>query len=360
MVSCIGLGGMGFTNKNYIKDDPYSVVTATLEEGINFIDTARSYYDSEKIVGYALRQRRNDCFIATKTFLRDADAVRKEIDLSLRSLQVKKIDLYQIHHVQYEYELERALAKDGALAALKKARAEGKISYIGFSSHRPEMAIKCIKSGEFDTAQIPFNLIEREYIDEILLAAKEHDVGLIVMKPLAGGKLNNVELALRFVLSYDIAVVIPGCSTVEQVRDNARIGRNFLPLTGQEKNDIFNELKKLNKNFCRRCRYCEQACPKKIPIPDIFRCEEHILYDAGYARYEYKRFRGEIKRCIACKECEKICPYNLPVRAMLKKAHKRLMGGRIEDRVVGLLRILRLYEWVKKAYFQLNLPLPKR
>ena len=360
MVSCIGLGGMGFMSKNYERDDFYRVINAALDEGVNFIDTARSYYDSENIIGQAIKGRRKDCFLATKTFLRSANTVKKEIIASLKNLKVEKIDLYQVHHIQYDYELERVLAEDGALSALKEAKKEGKIDYIGFSSHNPKVAIKCIQTDEFDTAQIPFNLIEREYIDGILKAANEYDVGIIVMKPLAGGKLTNAELALRFILSYNISVVIPGCSAVEQVKTNAEVGRDFIPLTEQEKEGVFKRLGNLEENFCRRCRYCEQACPIKLPIPDIFRCEEHLLYNATYARNEYRKFQNEFRKCIDCGECGRICPYKLPVRKMLKKANHRLTKGKIEDSTVNLLRRLNLYDWVRKIYFNLNLPLPKR
>jgi hypothetical protein len=351
---------MGFMRNRYERDYPDKLINAALDEGINFIDTARSYCDSEKIIGQAIKGRREDCFLVTKTFLRSANAVKKEIELSLKNLKVEKIDIYQIHHIQYEHELQRVLAKEGALSALREAKKQGKIDYIGFSSHHPEVAVKCIQTDVFDTAQIPFNLIEREYIDGILKVANEYDVGIIVMKPLAGGKLTNAKLALKFILSYNISVVIPGCSTVEQVRVNAEVGRDFTPLTEQEKEEIFKELGNLEENFCRRCRYCEQTCPISLPIPDIFRCEEHLIYNATYARNEYKKFQSEVKKCIDCGECEKVCPYKLPVRDMLKKANNRLTKGKIEDSIVNLLRQLNLYDWARKTYFDLNLPLPKR
>lgn len=351
---------MGFISKNNKRDRPSAIINTALNEGVNFIDTARSYYDSERIIGEVIRERRKDCFIATKTYLRGANEVKREVEISLKNLRAKQIDLYQIHHVQYEHELERVLAKDGALVGLKRAKKRGKIKFIGVSSHHPKVAVKCIKTGEFDTIQIPFSPIEREFIDEILKEAKKYDVGVIAMKPLAGGRILNAELALKFVLSYDISIVIPGCSTLKQVKIDTRVGKGDIFLNENEKKSLFEEVEKLDGNFCRRCRYCEHVCPINLPIADIFRCEDHILYNVTYARNEYKKFQKEFKKCTDCGKCEQMCPYKLPIRAMLKNAHRRLTKGKIEDAIINILRRLGLYERVRNIYFDMGLPIPKR
>ncbi len=360
MISCIGLGGMGFVSKNNKRDKPSTIINTALNEGVNFIDTARSYYDSERIIGEAIHGRRKDCFIATKTYLRGANEVKREVEISLKNLRIEQVDLYQIHHVQYKHELERVLAKDGALAGLREAQKKGKIRFIGASSHHPAVALECIKTGEFDAIQIPFSPIEREFIDEILREAKKRDVGVIAMKPLAGGRILNAELALKFILSYGISIAIPGCSTVEEVKLDTRIGKCCFSFTEKEKKLLFEEVEKLGGNFCRRCRYCENVCTIKLPIADIFRCEDHILYNVTYARNEYKKFQKEFEKCTDCGKCEQICPYKLPIRAMLKNAHCRLTKGRTEDAIVNILRRLGLYERVRNIYFDMGFPIPKR
>lgn len=363
MVSCIGLGGMRLTSRFGVGvTESFNIIGTALRGGINFIDIARSYYDSEQVVGRALSRDGNDkVYLATKSFMRSASELKKEIEQSLKDLNVARIDLYQVHHIQYEYELREILYSGGVMDALREAQKNGKIGYIGFSAHNPQVAIECIRTGEFDTAQIPFNPIEKEYIDEIIAEAKRHDVGIIAMKPFAGGKLRNTALALKFILSYEeVACVIPGAGSVREIAQDIALGESDLALTASERKELFKEIESLPDNFCRRCRYCEKVCPSNIPIPDVFRCEEHILYNATYARNEYKKFQDEVRRCTECGACEKMCPYNLPIVEMLKDADRRLRKGRIEDLTVNLLRRLHLYDWVRKVYFDLNLPLPKR
>lgn len=363
MVSCIGLGGMRLTSRfGAGADESFNIIDTALQGGVNFIDIARSYYDSEQMVGRALARDGNDkVYLATKSFMRNPSEFKKEIERSLEALNVAKIDLYQIHHIQYEYELKGLLGAGGAMDILREAQKTGKIGYIGFSAHNPQIALECIRTGEFDTAQVPFNPIEKEHIDEIISEAKRYDVGIIAMKPFAGGKLTNIALVLKFILSYEgIACVIPGASSVREMAQDIALGEADAYLTESERKELFKEIESLPDNFCRRCRYCERACPINIPIPDVFRCEEHILYNATYARNEYRKFQDEVRKCIDCGACEKICPYKLPIVGMLKDADRRLKKGRIEDLTVNLLRRLRLYEWVRKVYFDLNLPLPKR
>lgn len=361
MVSCIGLGGMGFINRtNKHRLNFNKVINTALDAGINFIDTARSYYDSENIIGEAIKERRRECILATKTYLRSYRGAIKEIELSLKNLQTNRIDLYQLHHIQYEYELKSVLSKDGALRALKEAKSADKIDYIGVSSHRPDMVIECMKTNEFDTVQVPLNPIEKEHIEEILNLAKQMDIGIIIMKPLAGGNLSNVKAALKFVLNYDVSTVIAGCSTVEQVKIDAQIGKDFINLSEQERLELAREIDDLEKTFCRRCKYCEPLCPAQIPISDIFRCEDYLRLNATYARDEYRRLSINGKRCIDCKKCEDICPYRLPIRNMLKRATARLSKGKLEDAIIHWLRDMRLYDVVRNIYFNLKLPIPKR
>lgn len=361
MVSALGLGGIGFIGQyRKSKDQALKVINMALDAGVNFIESARAYFDSEEIIGEVMKTRRKECFLATKSYLRSAAQMEKEIERSLSALKTDYIDLYQIHHIQYLYELENVLGPTGSYAALLSAKKEGVIGHIGVTSHNPKILEEVLRTNKFDTVQYPFNPAETEFYEKITPVCKELDIGSIIMKPLCGGRLKSVESALSFILSHDISTVIPGCVTPEQMELDIKIAEEYRSLTGEEKLALSEEIKKLPDQFCRRCRYCEGVCPQELKISDVFRCEEYLILNATYARNEYKSLEKLADACIDCGKCEEICPYNLPVRDMLKRAHGRLSKGKFEDFVVNLVRKIGIYDRVRKLYFDIFRRIPER
>jgi len=361
MVSCIGLGGMGVISQEHPDwEMATKVIHAALDRGVNFIDTARGYFNSEEVIGRVLKDRRDETYIATKTYMRNPRQAEKELQQSLEKLQVKKIDLYQVHHVQYMKEFEKVTAPGGVLEVIKSYQKQGYIDFIGVSSHNPEILSEILESDLFDTVQFPFSVAEREHYEKVRDVVKRRNIGVIVMKPLAGGNLKSVEPALKFLLSHDVSTIIPGCSTVEQVIMDTEIGMNFHGLTEEEKNQIIADADDLPDKFCRRCRYCEKVCSREIPISDIFRCENYLILSATYAREQYKALGKSVRDCMKCGECEKICPYNLPIRHKLGIAHRRLTRGKLEDVAVKILRKVGLYDIARKIYFALGGGIPRR
>lgn len=360
-VSCIGLGGMGVISQNHSsREQAKEVVHTAIDRGVNFIDTARGYFDSEEIIGEVLQERKETIYIASKTYQRTAKRAEKEFGESLQRLKVKKIDLYQIHHLQYMEELEKVKGPGGALEALNSYRKQGLIDFIGVSSHNPKLLPNILESGFFDTVQFPFSVVEREHYKTITQTAAKYNLGTIVMKPLAGGNITSVETALKFILSHNISTVIPGCTTVEHVITDTNAGINFHELTNEEKEQIIAKAEKLPDKFCRRCRYCERVCSKNLPISDIFRCEDYLILNATYARDQYKSLNRTALECMGCGKCEKICPYHLPVREKLRIAHRRLTRGKIEDLAVKFFRKIGIYDVVRKIYFDVIGKVPKR
>jgi len=360
-VSCIGLGGMGLISQTHTdRESAKKIIHTALDRGVNFIDTARGYFDSEDVIGEVLRDRRDETYVATKTYQRSAKRAGKEIEQSLEKLQVKKIDLYQIHHLQYMKEFEQITSPGGAMEALRYYQKQGCIDFIGVSSHNPKILPEVLESDIFDTVQFPFNAIEREHYDNVKDVVKRRNIGTIIMKPLAGGNLKSVEASLKFLLSYDVSVIIPGCSNIEQVMMDTDVGINFHGITEEEKTQIIEDAKNLPDQFCRRCRYCEKVCPSGIPISDIFRCEDYLILNATYARDQYRNLDKIFTACVNCGKCEKICPYNLPVREKLRKAHRRLTRGKLEDIAVKFFRKVGLYDIARELYFRLGGKIPDR
>ncbi len=288
---------------------------------MNFIDTARAYMSSEELIGYALEELGREKFIlATKSMSRTYDGILEEFYTSLKLLKADYIDLYQFHNVKTKEEYEMVMGENGAYKAVEELKAKGLIKEIGITSHIKDILEIAIDSGKFSTIQFPYNAVERQG-EPLFQRAKEKNIGVIIMKPLAGGAMSKGEYALRFILENpNISVVIPGMDSIEQVRENARAGNDMRPLNDEERRILEEEAASLGKGFCRRCGYCA-PCSVGIDIPTNF------IVDGYYTRYNLKdwaKTRYELmpinaKDCIECGECEPRCPYNLPIIEMLKK-----------------------------------------
>ncbi|PKM81606.1 MAG: aldo/keto reductase [Firmicutes bacterium HGW-Firmicutes-14] len=325
IVSAIGMGGIPIQRVS--ESQASAVIETAVSYGINFIDTARAYSDSEAKIGRVLVRHREKLIIATKSMARNREDMKKEIERSLQDLKTDYIDLYQVHNVKDESSLEQVLAPDGALVALKEARELGKVRHIGITGHIPAVLVKAVRTGEFETVQFPFNPIETAGIEELLPLASQMDAGTIAMKPFAGGALKNKVLTLKFILEKGFATVIPGMDTPQQVEENILATEGRL-LTEEDNEVLREEVSALEGNLCRRCEYC-LPCSQGIDIPLVF------LLDGYWTRYGlqewavegYQPLRVKASECADCGECETRCPYGLPIREMLREA-----AGHLEKR----------------------------
>lgn len=317
----VGFGGIPI--QRISQKDTNDVINELDKQGINFIDTARGYTVSEEYIGNSLEGRREKFFIATKSMSRSYESMKNDIEISLRNLKSDYIDLYQIHNLKSE-EYEDIFNEDKAYRALLEAKSEGKIKHIGITSHSLETIEKVVEDDKFETIQFPYNIVE-DQADEVFKKANKKGIGIIVMKPLAGGALDDATLAIKYILSKSyIDVAIPGMDSVEQVRQNTDVLEN-LKLT-QEDNEKIEEIRKsLGNRFCRRCEYC-LPCPVGVNIPANFLLEGYYtrynLKDWAVQRYEATQ--GKASECINCGLCETKCPYDLPIRDMLKDVANKL------------------------------------
>lgn len=293
------------------------------EEGINFIDTARGYTVSESYIGKALEGIRDDFVIATKSMARDKDAMASDIETSLKNLGTNYIDLYQIHNPTVA-QLDQVISKGGALEALLEAKAAGKIGHIGITAHSTEVFEKALSLDFTETIMFPYNIVETQG-EELIRKCTEKNIGFIAMKPLAGGALDDADLAMRFVVSNpDVTVVIPGMADVNEIEQNMRAVNGTAPLTDEEKAKIDEIRNTLGTEFCRRCNYCA-PCTVGINISAVFLFEGYLSrYGLGeWATDRYNSMGKKASDCIGCGVCEERCPYNLPIRKMLKSASEK-------------------------------------
>ncbi|MCD4713375.1 MAG: aldo/keto reductase [Clostridiales bacterium] len=317
-VKAVGFGGIPIQRVE--QDEVNAIIEAMIETGINFIDTARGYTVSESFIGNALSDgKRSNFVIATKSPAKDYEQMKADIETSLKNLKTDYIDLYQCHLVKEMDQYRQILSENGAYKALVEAKTAGKIRHIGITSHSVDLLNEVIDDMPFETIQFPYNIIERQ-AEELFKRASQRGIGVIVMKPLAGGALENGELSLKFILNNpNVSVVIPGMDKVTQVYENSNVAKMDLTLTDSEKEEIENIRTTLGETFCRRCGYC-LPCVKGIDIPTQFILEGYLT------RYNLKTwaieryFAMDIKStdCIECGECEPRCPYDLPIRKMLR------------------------------------------
>jgi len=321
--SLLGFGGIPIMRVGM--EEARDAIAEALASGVNFIDTARGYGDSEEKIGHALQSLGARPFLASKSPKRDSDGMLEDFGVSLANLGVESIDLYQVHCVNTDEQYTKVLGPGGALEALNKLKAEGKLRHIGFTTHSLTMAAKAVESGIFDTIQVLYNFIEPEAGDEVIPLAIEKDIGLLAMKPFAGGCIDRCDLALRFALSNPGVIAIPGMATVDEVRKNVEVARHPKGLSGDELKIAAEEKERLGTVYCRRCDYC-QPCPSEIPIAFAMHIPS-IRKRMGDAMMQTDFIKGvheKVGNCTECGECEDRCPFDLPVRDLIKEARQTL------------------------------------
>ena len=201
-----------------------------IENGINYIDTARGYSVSESYLGEALEGIREHFIIATKSMARDKASMAKDIGISLSNFRTDYIDLYQVHNPSMA-QLEQIIGEDGALEALLEAKSAGKIGHIGLTAHSAKVFEKALELDWVETIMFPYNIVETQG-EELIKKCAQKNIGFIDMKPLAGGAIENATLAMRFVAANrNISVTIPGMAEISELQQNLAAVNDTTPLT---------------------------------------------------------------------------------------------------------------------------------
>ncbi|MBN1196705.1 MAG: aldo/keto reductase [Candidatus Aminicenantes bacterium] len=319
----VGFGGIPI--QRLTDAEAQRLILEALEKGIDFFDTSRIYTDSEAKLGQALAGNRNRAVIASKTYSRDADGARQDLETSLKQLGTDQVEIYQCHNVSTERDLEKVLGPGGALEALEHAREQGLVQCVGITGHKPWILEKALAAYPFATLQVPVNIIEQSSLEKLIPAARANGLGIIAMKPVAGGALREVALNLRFVLTSGVDVVIPGMDDPVQVTQNLAVLVQPLPLTPREMQRLEKEKERLGNSFCRRCEYC-MPCPEGLNIPLL-----HLM-EGYYFRYNLKEWSMErlagmektFSDCTACGVCISRCPYDLNMPELFRSAAERI------------------------------------
>lgn len=316
-VSAVGFGGIPIIRLT--AEEAVAVLRHAVDRGITFFDTANRYVDSEEKMGRAFAGIRDKVVIATKTGQRGAREAMEELERSLARLGTDHLDLYQPHQVSRPEELDILLGPGGAMEAFVRAREQGKIRHIGITSHNLEMARKLVASGLFATIQFPYNIVETEAEKALFPEAKAAGMGILVMKPFAGGMLDDGDLALRFLRRDPELLVLPGCDTVKQVDQAADLFTRDTVWTEADEARAETCRAELGTRFCRRCEYC-QPCPQgvRIAYAMMYRVVARRMSPAKAVTFAAETMET-VRGCVDCGECAARCPYNLPVPEMLRE-----------------------------------------
>jgi len=296
-VTAVGMGCM-------ITSDPI-VIERAADIGINYFDTARSYQggNNERMVGAALKSRRKDIVLSTKTHARSKSRALEDLNTSLKELGTDYLDIWFLHGKSRPEQIT-----DELLEALQAAKKEGKTRFCGFSTHRNQKELLRAMAGnpEIDVILTAYNFTMDDDLTKAIEFARKAGKGVIAMKVMAGGfrrirpgnplydKLHQegtMVAALKWVLSHQsIDTTIPSITDLEQLDA------------------------------------CEGQCPKGVPVSDILRC---LSYAEGYGQFQLARenflaLPREVRdvRCADCEECVVECPNGVRVAERLTRAQE--------------------------------------
>jgi predicted aldo/keto reductase-like oxidoreductase len=319
-IKAVKLGFGGIPIQRVSEKQAIEVVAYALEKGMDFIDTSRMYTTSETRIGKALKETNKKATVATKSFSRSADGIRKDIEISLKELQLDYIDIYQCHGVAGEEEYRLITSPDGALSGLLKAKEQGLIGHVGITSHSLELLEKIVDDGLFETIMVCLSFLEPAAKERVIPKAREKGVGIIAMKPFSGGVIDAPEAALKWILAYPDILVLAGVEDTKLIDQNWSTFLSDYGLTDEENQTIQSICREFDKKFCRRCDYC-LPCPADIPIQYVLGIRSFIKR-IGPASTQYPIFVKMLQKganCTECGECMERCPYDLPIPDMIKE-----------------------------------------
>lgn len=245
-VTLFGLGGEGILRTHGRAKEAARVINEALDQGVTYCDTAPAYDSSMDYYGATLGERRGQIFLASKTHERTRDGALRLLDDSLRRLRTDHLDLWQLHDLRTMVDLDRIFAPGGAIEALEQARREGRVRFLGITGHHdPAILLEAMRRYSFDTVLVALNAADvhrLSFIHTVLLEAARRGMGVIGMKVTAQGRLLGrltMDEAMGYVLSLPgVSHVIIGCQTPEEVSENARIVREFTPLSDAQLREL--------------------------------------------------------------------------------------------------------------------------
>lgn len=298
-----------------------TILRQARDGGMRYFDTARAYSDSEEKLGLAFGGSWDGIYIATKSHATTPEALKKDLDTSLRLLQTDCIDVYQLHCAAKCYRPDDGT---GLYETLLEAKAAGKIAHIGITAHKIGVAEEIIDSGLYETLQFPFSYLSTPRELALAEKCKQANMGFIAMKALAGGLITNADAAYAFISQYDNVLPIWGVQRPQELNQWLDFFARDVEMNDALRSFINAERKELQGDFCRGCGYCVPTCPAKIQINQCARMSL-MLRRAPSAAWLTPEMQAEMKKienCLHCGVCRTKCPYELDTPTLLQRNYE--------------------------------------
>jgi predicted aldo/keto reductase-like oxidoreductase len=299
--------------------DAVDLIRASVEAGINLIDTAHMYPNSEEILGKALRGIRDKVIICTKSLRTDRDGLLKDMEISFKKLDTDYIDIFLFHGISKGEKLD-SIINNRLAELLLKEKEKGRIGHIGFSSHDPNIIDKYYEVLDFSAVMIPVNFIATEFVDKNYNGLVENDIGILGMKPLGGGRIEDVRTCFKFINQYEKVIPVIGIQSREELEENLKLIDTGGSLDNNDRNVIEEIRSELGDRFCRGCGYC-LPCSQGIDIPEINLLKVFFkqLDHDSVVTPEMDKTVSMVDECIECGECIEKCPYELDIISMIRE-----------------------------------------
>jgi hypothetical protein len=315
-----------------------SVIERASDIGINYFDTARGYQhgNNERMVGAALKKKRKDLVLSSKSGARTKDGALSDLDTSLRELGTDFLDIWYLHGRDKTSE-----APDELFEAQQVAKQQGKIRFAGLSTHKAKDMIPfLVTKGTVDVVLTTYNFTMDKNMDAVIEQAHNAGIGVVAMKVMAGGFRSGnprrafypqltrdgaLLAALKWVLKNPkVDTTIPSMTDMEQLEENLRAMAE--PYSQVEEKLLAQRLERIGPLYCRMCGACEGTCAKGLPVADLLR---YLTYAEGYGQFSLGRehflalpARVTSVRCQDCASCTVTCPFGLEVASRLARAQE--------------------------------------
>jgi aryl-alcohol dehydrogenase-like predicted oxidoreductase len=241
-VDAVSLGGEGVLRTTGRSADAVPVILEALRLGVRYCDMAPAYQQSQDYYGEALRAAgkgaREKLTLASKTHARDRDGALRLLDDSLRRLGTSHLDIWQLHDLRETEDLTEIFGKGGAIEAVEKAKADGRVRFVGITGHHdPAILVEAMRRYPFDTvlcAMNPADPRRMPFLQTVVPEARRRGMGIIGMKVMAAGRLLRDRAAtpeelIQYAASFADTVII-GCSSIAEVQENLEAGRRAAPM----------------------------------------------------------------------------------------------------------------------------------
>ena len=327
-VSTVGYGCM-------ITSDP-TVISRAVDMGINYFDTSRNYQNAqnERMVGAALGAKRKDIFLSSKCDTKTGAGILAELDTSLKELNTDHLDVWLLHGLG-----DPAQITDDMVEAQRKAKQQGKVRFIGVSTHTLPAIVDRVLEAKLEVVQVQYNFTSAAEWGPALDKLNQAGVGLVAMKVMAraGGRgrrggappaptpTGRAAAALKWAIKNPVIA-----TTVPSMTDNDQLLENFAvmgqPFTDADSKVLSAALQEIRPYFCSMCGQCDGQCPKGLPAHDLVR---FAMYADGYGQFplgreNFQRMSAEHQaiRCADCTSCAIRCPYGVHVAEQAMRAQE--------------------------------------